>query len=484
MTKRAWWMSLSVLILEATASAAPVRVATWNVQSVGAVGTAEHTAAVAVLNRVDADVLLLQEVNGSTDETNARTLATEAGYAYTAFAPQGSFGGLHDAVFSKLPFTDQRFYESSDLSVDPTADEITRTFVRVTVSVGGNDLTVMSLHLKSGSTDNDEFRRAVEALRVTDALADLNPATDSYLIAGDMNEELGDVLSPAAFSSIPAGMPVSYSLGSDLAVLLPSPGIENDPFSAMFSAGLTDPGAAQLDGSWATRPSSGRRLDYVLVSDTLLQTWPDTQVYDSADEGLGGSLPLAGGRPSSTASGDASDHLLVFADLDVPAGGGAGFQHPGPGDLVLSEFMANPSTCPDDTGEWIEVYNRRNVALDLGGMEIVDQGGSTGVVGGHVIVPAHGLALLGRSDAASFCGPVMPDGFYGSTVYLNNSTDSIALRYGGATILQTPVYPAAAATAGVSVQRDPWSPQDWCLSTSPIGAELATPGAMNSHCPP
>ncbi|MCA9493315.1 MAG: endonuclease/exonuclease/phosphatase family protein [Myxococcales bacterium] len=484
MTKLTVWSMLSVLILEATASAAPLRVATWNVQSVGAVGTAEHTAALAVLNRVDADVLLLQEVNGTTDETYARTLATEAGYAYTAFAPQGSFGGLHDAVFSRLPFTDQRFFASSDLSVDPNADEITRTFVRVTVSVGGNEITLMSLHLKSGSTDNDEFRRAVETLRITDALADLDPANDNYLIAGDMNEELGDVLNPSFFTAVPAGMPVSYSLGSDLAALLPIPGIDNDPFATMFSAGLTDPGASQLDGSWATRPSSGRRLDYVLVSDSLLQTWPDTQVYDSSDEGLGGSLPLAGGAPSSTSSLDASDHLLVFADLDVPAGGGGGFQHPSPGDLVLSEFMANPATCPDDTGEWIEVFNRRNHALDLGGVEVVDQGGSTGVVSGHVIVPAHGIALLGRSDAASWCGPVMPDGFYGNTVYLNNTTDSIALRYGGVTLLQTPVYPAAAATSGVSVQRDPWSPQDWCLSTSPIGSELGTPGAINSPCPP
>lgn len=483
MTKRTWSLAVSVLFLEVSASAAPIRVATWNVQTVGSVGTVEHLAALAVLNRVDADVLLLQEVNGTADETNARTLAAEAGYPYTAFAPQGTFGGLHDAVFSRLPFTDQRFLASSDLSVDPNADEITRTFVRVTVSVGGNDLTLMSLHLKSGSTDNDEFRRAVEAMRVTDALADLDP-TDNYLVAGDMNEEIGDVLSPTWFSSVPTGMPVSYTLGSDLSVLLPSPGIHNDPFTTMLSAALTDPGASQIDGSIATRPSSGRRLDYVLVSDSLLQTWPDTQVYDSSDEGLGGSLPLAGSAPGSTASLDASDHLLVFADLDVPAGGGTGYAHPGVGDLVLSEFMANPSTCPDDTGEWIELYNRRNFAIDVGGLEIVDQSGNAGAVGGHVIVPAHGLVLLGRSNAASWCGPVMPDGFYGSTVYLNNTTDSIALRYGGTTLFQSPVYPAAAATSGVSVQRDPWSPQDWCLSTASIGAERGTPGAINTACPP
>ncbi len=477
---RTVWIALS-WVLASPAWGAPVRVATWNLESLGAPGSVEHEAAVDVLARIDADVVLLQEINGSTDATYVASLAASAGYAHTFTGPGSTFGGMRNAALSRLPFVDARAFVSADLSPDPSADELTRDFVRVTVDVGGTDLTLMSLHLKSSSSDEDEFRRAVEGLRVGDALADLDLWTDAVVVAGDLNDEVGDVHYPATFTAPPAGLPASYVLGSDLAALLPSPGIEDTVFDTLFGLGLTDPGAWQLDGQELTRPSSGRRLDYVLVSDPLLRTPPETQVYDSSDEGRAGGLPLYGRALPASTSADASDHLPVLADLDVPAGGG-GAARPAPGDLLLTEFMANPSTCADDTGEWIELYNARFVPLDLSGLEIVDQSGNVAVVAGPVTAPARSLVLLGRTDAARFCGPARPDGFYGDAVYLNNTSDALTFRVNGTVVLQTPVYPAAGATSGVSAQRDPARPR-WCLSTSPIGAELGTPGTRNVPCP-
>ena len=77
--------------------------------------------------------------------------------------------------------------------------------------------------------------------------------------------------------------------------------------------------ALQLDGDDATKPDSGRRLDYVFVSAVLANTKPLAEVYDSADEGLAGGLAKFGDPLPKETALKASDHLLVFADITVPA---------------------------------------------------------------------------------------------------------------------------------------------------------------------
>lgn len=68
----------------------------------------------------------------------------------------------------------------------------------------------------------------------------------------------------------------------------------------------------------ATRPTSGRRLDYVLAGSRIVDLGAAAQVYDCADEGLAGSLPLIGTPVDTVVCPVAADHLPVFADLVVP----------------------------------------------------------------------------------------------------------------------------------------------------------------------
>ncbi len=75
--------------------------------------------------------------------------------------------------------------------------------------------------------------------------------------------------------------------------------------------------AKQVDGDYATRPTSGR-LDYLFASPTLYLQ--GAQVYDCGDEGLMGGLPLEGLPLPATTCSLASDHLPVFADLVIPTG--------------------------------------------------------------------------------------------------------------------------------------------------------------------
>ena len=191
------------------------------------------------------------------------------------------------------------------------------TFSSIKFAAGG------LAHWKSGTGNDDEFRRTIESTRIRQALADLDPARDAYLVMGDINEEIDSTpRTPHPFTSLPSGLPGSFSLGGDLSGALALAGLPNDPFSA-----LTDPtalavspiSAPALDGSDGTRFASGRRLDYIFESPALSAGTSVGEAYDSDHEGMAGGLPKSGTAPSSSTSADASDHLLVFADISVPA---------------------------------------------------------------------------------------------------------------------------------------------------------------------
>lgn len=449
-----------------------VRIATWNIETVGVVGSSEYLAASDVLARVDADVVAIQEIASAGDEADLATLAGDLGYGWVSFATP-AFGGDRNAVISKLPFVHDDVLTSVDLSGDPSADDLTRTLLRVTVDVQGTDLTVLPVHYKSGSSDTDEFRRAVEAVRTLQAVR--GGPGGATVVLGDFNEEVEDLpLTPVAFSGYPYGLPASWTLGQDLRIRFHNFGLDNDPFGAFTDPGAVILDAAQLDGSEVTREASGRRLDYIVVHPSLAAS--PAEVYDSADEGLGG-LPKAGSAPASTASADASDHLLVFADLTLgppgtttPPGSVLGIADLQPGDLWVSELMPDPVTCSDSDGEWIELENRSGSDVELAGLQLEDEAGNVGLVSAAVIAAGQ-RAILGRGVAP--CGPAA-DATYDSALSLNNAADTLWVYANGVLIDETGRW--ASSTGGTSLQRDG---AGWCDATTAFGSEWATPGAPN-----
>ena len=303
-----------------------VRVATWNIESVGAPGSDEYNASLEVLARVGADVVALNEIASAADTLNLEALASDAGYAAFVTNSGAAFGSDRNAILSKYPFAEPATeHDAPTLSGDPLANDITRKILKAVIDIPGNarDLTLVSFHWKSGTGNDDEFRRTLESIRISQSIADLDPEKDAYIVMGDINEEIDSTpRTPHPFTSLPSGLPASFSLGSDLADLLSLSGFPNDPFTRLTgpsSPAVTPLSALQLDGADGTRPASGRRLDYILVSSALASEAPLAETYDSEDEGLPGGLPKTGTPLASSASLDASDHLLVFADITVPA---------------------------------------------------------------------------------------------------------------------------------------------------------------------
>ena len=115
--------------------------------------------------------------------------------------------------------------------------------------------------------------------------------------------------------------------------------------------------------------------------------------------------------------------LLLFG---VTAQGGYG-QTLEPGDIVITEFMADPDATNDSEGEYIELYNRRAVPININGFTLSDDGSNSHQIdnGGVLEIPAESFITLAKSGSPGF----RPDYAYSSdgSFTLGNSGDEIVL---------------------------------------------------------
>lgn len=301
-----------------------LRVASWNMAAVGEPGTAQYDAALAVLRRIDADVVGVNEVNGSNDAGYFDSLAVAAGYDYQFVSDEVSpFGTQRNGFLSKIEPEKITFHSAATLSGDEGANDLTRLLPELRIRVNGCPVWLVVHHWKSGYGKGNVFRRAVESYRIGQILKARDGAKDPFVVMGDVNEEL-DALpkTPVPFFDVPDGMPPDFAVGGDINMLLASSeGIDNNAFSFLLGEppGLNTIDALQLDGSDATKSDSGRRLDYIFASSVVAEKNPQAEVYDSEDEAIAGGLGKFGSMPDTNASLLASDHFLVFSDIDLPA---------------------------------------------------------------------------------------------------------------------------------------------------------------------
>lgn len=167
---------------------------------------------------------------------------------------------------------------------------------------------------------------------------------------------------------------------------------------------------------------------------------------------------------------------------------------PRPGDLVITEVMADPKAVADTSGEWMEVYALRDV--DLNGVTLANEGSGRAVLGDSKCLElrAGTYGVLARSGDALANGglpPVLGTFSFG----LGNSQEPHALRLLlGETLLDEVAW-TSAATPGVSRQLDPSrkdatrndAPEGFCLTPEGVrynAVDRGTPGAENRPCAP
>jgi hypothetical protein len=197
-------------------------------------------------------------------------------------------------------------------------------------------------------------------------------------------------------------------------------------------------------------------------------------------------------------------------------GGSDGPPAAGPGQLVITEIMADSEGPPDESGEWFEVYNPTNQTFDLNGCLLFDTStapGNTDTVGRRLLIGPGEYKTLARFGDLG--GGFTPTYNYHTTltvggvpdpnrdVKFDNSGDRVGITCGNNLIdvveFSTWVQPIAPATATVVVHGRTYSldpahlsatdndmRDNWCTGVPvyplPSGPDHGTPGVANPPC--
>ncbi len=170
-----------------------------------------------------------------------------------------------------------------------------------------------------------------------------------------------------------------------------------------------------------------------------------------------------------------------------------------PGDLIITEFMAEPDTVANYWGEWFEVYNNSGRELELLNLEVRTEDEPGFVVGTSLVVPAGAYLVFGIDGNTSRNGGVTVDYVYGDGTglgifALDHRGDAIRLVYGTTTIdavewdsssgwnleVEDSSYQVSANALTLEWAND--LAHNWCDSDIPFGGLYATPGSANSNC--
>ncbi len=230
---------------------------------------------------------------------------------------------------------------------------------------------------------------------------------------------------------------------------------------------------------------NGTIVDQVAYDDG--QTFPDPEGAAMALESL-------------ALRNDVGDHWCVantpYGDGDAGTPGAANSCGPSMpiAPLVINEIMQNPAGVPDSVGEWFELYNPTDIAVDIDGWIIRDDDYNMHVIdnGGPLVIEPHGFLVLGREPSRWANGGVSLDYAYGTGMVLYNGSDELILvdsNYvevdrvewdDGATFPD----PAGASMSLIDSSRDNSVGASWCVSGGSYGiGDHGTPGATN-ECGP
>jgi hypothetical protein len=176
---------------------------------------------------------------------------------------------------------------------------------------------------------------------------------------------------------------------------------------------------------------------------------------------------------------------------------------PAAGQLVITEFLANPAPPPpmdtttDATKEWFEVTNTGATSFDLNDLTVKNPGATGNVVQSPtcIKVAPGGFALFARSaDATKNAMLPPPDATFSFSLVDSGANASIQIL-DGATMLDSVTW--TSVTSGKALQLDPdhFNTTDndtaapaagvYCLGATAYGdmTNTGTPKAANAQCP-
>jgi hypothetical protein len=210
------------------------------------------------------------------------------------------------------------------------------------------------------------------------------------------------------------------------------------------------------------------------------------------DDGLGGGEVADGGASSGGSSPTAGGGGAGASGAGGSATGGG--PAVGPGDLVISEILANPDAVADTYGEWIEIYNSTSAPIDLQGLVFRHEANdpvAVHVIGASVVAPPQGYAVIGKSTDQTLNGGVAVAYAYPADIGFTNTGDYLAIERADETIIDHTFW-ASDAPLGASLSLDPAfldaslndDATHFCAGVALLpSGDRGTPGAPNPACP-
>ncbi|MCP3996200.1 MAG: lamin tail domain-containing protein [bacterium] len=157
--------------------------------------------------------------------------------------------------------------------------------------------------------------------------------------------------------------------------------------------------------------------------------------------------------------------------------------------IVITEIMQNPSMVWDSLGEWFEIYNAGNTAVDLAGWTVTDELNNTHEISGSLLIEPGNYLVLGRNPDRAVNGGARVDYVTGTDVFLFNSSDRLVLVDTSGKEIDRVAWdngatfpdPNGASMSLTNVNADNAAGRNWCSSTTVFGdGDLGTPGWANS----
>ncbi|NUN15234.1 MAG: lamin tail domain-containing protein [Myxococcales bacterium] len=165
-----------------------------------------------------------------------------------------------------------------------------------------------------------------------------------------------------------------------------------------------------------------------------------------------------------------------------------------PGTVIITELLIDPTVVADNVGEFIELWNTTDQAVNVSGWRISDGKNDQFVISpaAQLWIEPHDYLVLGRSADTVVNGGIAVDVVYGTAISLVNSADSVIVSFAGSEVdrldYTIPPFPNGKEA---SAQLDPAFydaaqndvPENWCQSNT-VGTDLFTPGLVNHPCTP
>lgn len=246
--------------------------------------------------------------------------------------------------------------------------------------------------------------------------------------------------------------------------------------------------------SGVSRIYDGRLVPEALDNDEPGR-WCDSPVpaSDGGSRASPGSANPACATVLGGADGGVDGGVPVDSCVSPRTGLSRDVSRPRPGDLVITELMADPKAVSDSVGEWVEVYALRDV--DLNGVSLTNEGNGRALLDGApkcLELRAGTFGVLARTAEPSTNGG-LPSVLGTFAFGLSNSDEDHALRLSLNGTLLDEVRWKGAPVAGVSRQLDPSrkdalrndDAESFCPTPEGFGyssGDRGTPGAENRPC--